>query len=162
MPRIRSLQPNSTVSVDLDHFVCRLDIGVTVLATTPCFTFLYLYPPSPAAMMRPDGALVPMGSFAVVALARAEVQVAREAADLEPVTRVALGNGSFEKDVARITEAFRLFANSPQNRRETIDACVTDSTAVLRAYWDAREWLGSEKREYKTIDVLSTRLVFEP
>jgi hypothetical protein len=160
-----SLQPTATVVADLGHFAYRLDLGVTTVRDVPAFSLVYRYPPLTTALMRPDGQVVPLASMALIALARVPITVAESPDALQRVVEVSLDGGTLDKDIARMTEAYQLFRNSPRTRVETLEGCVKDSAEVLKAYWGVREWLAEGAGEKRAIALPTdppTQLVLLP
>jgi hypothetical protein len=169
VPRIVSLQPTETAVVDLGHFAWRLGIDATTLVTKegsiPCFSLVYRYVPAQMGSFRPaDSMWLPLMDAAMVPLVRLEVDFQREMGvpELQAVTRVAVTRGNFTDDAARVAEAYNLFRNGRPSI-ERLEACIADSTKVLRAYWDVREWIAAGmKNEHHVTALPSTTLVLMP
>lgn len=158
MPRIIALLPGAVASVDLGHFACRLDLGVTQVGTVPALALVYRFPPSPPALFI-NNALVSLASFAQITLVRSVMEFAEDTQSVQRVADVGLAGGTREADAARITEAFKMFHNMPRARREAVEEATKEGLEVLNAYWFVRDWLSGGATENTQSDFLGTRLL---
>jgi hypothetical protein len=155
MPRLRVIQPSAIVGVDLGHFAWRLELGASKIGAEHALALVYRYPPSPAAVVVGDQ-LVSLASSAMVALVRARIPMAPDAASVQRVAEVILGNGGLDADKARAEEAMRLFLNLAGVTRDA----VARATESVQQVVDAWHWVaaGGEGRRQFNDDCL----VIEP
>ncbi len=162
MPRIIALLPHGVSMVDLGHFSCRLDIGVSMVDKTPALSLVYRYPPSPAAIMHPQGTPISLEAWAQTTLVRSPVEITDVYDAVKRIADVALHGGTLEADMARTTEAYKMFNNMQNARKETIESLTKEGLEVIRAYWFVREWLGTGAAEKNESTFLGTRLLCLP
>lgn len=129
MPRLLSSGPGATTGIDLQSVAFyRLQIGATMVESTPALGLVVRYPPG-----RPENQ---------IALARLPVGIAQDAREVERVAAAALSIGTRQGDTERLEEAFQLFKNNPRTpSQQALTDAIADGVSLLNAYWDLREWL---------------------
>jgi len=163
MPRIATRQRGALTRVDLDHYACRLEIGSTVWNGSPCFSLVYRYAPTQAAIPTfiSQSPIMDLSGTAMMALVRAEIPLAPTTAELDKVAQVALTGGTQELDIARTREAFELFKNLPRVRAEVLEVCTGEAVKVVELYWQVIGWLweGAKERKQITLPFADVELV---
>ncbi len=164
MPRLAAGRPGVVAVVaELSAVPAyQLLFGATMWDETPCFAFQYAYPPSPLALMRFDGVVIPLLDFARVTLIRLPVNFAQDVKELEKIAKAANESESLERALTRVPEAFNLFNNGPRVRKEDVDRAGKEANDVVTTAWSVRDWVMAGCKEEKTWDVIGTRLVGHP
>lgn len=161
MPRFAVCRPGVVVAV-VEAPIFQLLFGPTMWDTTPCFAFQFSYPPSPLALMRPDGVLVPLESYSRVSLFRLPVNFADDAQELALICKAANESVSLENALTRVPEAFNLFNNNPRIRKGDVEQAGKDASEIVKAAWDMRGWVADDSKESKRWDVLGSYVVGHP
>lgn len=164
MPRLAAGRPGVVAVVaELSAVPAyQLLFGATMWDETPCFAFQYAYPPSPLALMRPDGAIIPMLDYARVTLIRLPVNFAQSTEELSKICKAANESESLERALTRVPEAFNLFNNGPRVRKEDVERAGKEANDVVSTAWSVRDWILAGCKDEKTWDVIGTRLVGQP
>lgn len=140
-------------------------VAGTTLGKAFCFSLVCWYPPPMPAVVRPSpveaATIIPMSPHSHVSILRAPIEMAQNQDELQSIAATALGHGSKEADVARVTEAFQLYRNS-RVRIETVEACIKDSTDVLGVYWGIRQWMLAGMVEKAEFEAVNTKIVCLP
>jgi hypothetical protein len=142
--------------------VYQLLFGATMWDQTPCFAFQYTYPPSPLALMRPDGVMVPLVEFARLSLMRLPVAFAESTKELDRICKAANEAETLENALSRVPEAFNLFNNGPRVRKDDVDRTGKEANEVVAVAWKVREWVLTGCKDEQVWDAIGTRLVGQP
>jgi hypothetical protein len=154
----------SFTSVDLGIGHWRFAIAAVPTTAGAGLGLVLRWPPvvNAYAFVQPGMSALPLGDNAQWVLVVAEVALAQTPADLEPVARVALENGSVDADVARTAEAMSLFRNMTRFREETLKAGIESTTALIRAYWQLSDWVMAAERQRVELSVGDATIVGTP
>lgn len=151
MASLISLGRGNTTCVQLDaNFFWRLGFDVTQDAQgTIYFALVVYYQPVPGW---PAGANK-------VALAKTSVPFADQPADVAKCASVALDGGELERDKERVKEAFRMFANSPKVKADSLEDTIKEAGELIDAYWKLRGWVESGCSEAVTIETCGSKIL---
>jgi hypothetical protein len=97
-----------------------------------------------------------------IALAKVEVNIAKQSDEIENVAQVALQGGTLDLDIARVTEAMNLFRMHARTKEEAFEQSLTNVLTLVRGYWALRSWLELGATERLTHDIGSYRLKCDP
>jgi hypothetical protein len=140
MPAIWTFGPTNVTGVDLSaNAFWRLALGATQSNSMPWLTLVLIYPPAPGQTTQ----------HTQIALARSAVAVTDKVEDVLKLAEVSLSQGSLEKDMARMTEAFNMFKNNKGVRQDILESDLKAALEVLDGYWKIRNWLrnGADHQE---------------
>ena len=152
MPSIVSFGKGSTTGIDLKaNAFWRLTLGATSATE---MALVIIYPPASY-----DMALTRANKLA---LAKAEVNIAKQADEIENVAGVALQGGTLDLDIARATEAMNLFRMHARTKEEAFEQSLSNVLALVRCYWAIRGWLETGATERLTHDIGGYRLQCNP
>lgn len=144
MPAIWTFGPENSTGIDLSaNAFWRVTLGGVFMWEMSWLALVAIYPPAPGQTTQQTQ----------IVLARAGIPVASKIEEVFRVAQVSVSTGSIEGDMARMTEAFNLFKNSPRIKQEVLDSSLRDALEILKAYWSVRDWLFSGATEYKEIQV---------
>lgn len=129
MPRLLSSGPGATTGVEIGNIAFfRLQIGATLMDSTPALALVVRYPPG-----SPENQ---------IALAKVAVGISQETGEVERVASAALLMGDREGDKRRIEEAYQLFKNNPRTpSQQALTDSIAEGQKLVDIYWDFREWL---------------------
>ncbi len=162
MARLVALRPGAVaIVVDLAYFAYRLEFGATLWNTTPCFSLVYSYPPSPMGTYV-ERTFVSFAAMARVALARLPVEFAQNEAELENIARAANESDSVDVLKTRTVEAFQLFRNNARISKTQIDESAAHALQLALVAWEIRDWMVDGMTEKKEWSPLGTRLIGQP
>lgn len=166
MPRLAAFRPGHlAVVVELGVLpYYQVLFGATTWDRTPCFALQVMYPPSPLALMRPDGVPFPLTEFARVTLLRLPVHFSTEAGEVDKIAKAGNDSATIDEALSRVPEAFNLFKNNPRVKADEVERVGKDAAELVKVGWDLRMWLlgSAEPPQRKQWDVLGATLVATP
>ena len=152
MPSIVSFGKGSTTGIDLSaNSFWRLTLGA---ASATEMALVVLYPAASYEMM--------LAKMNRIALAKVEVNIAKQADEIENVAQVALQGGTLDLDISRVTEAMNLFRMHARTKEEAFEQSLTNVLTLVRGYLALRSWLELGAGERLTHDIGSYRLKCDP
>lgn len=71
-------------------------------------------------------------------LCEVTVPFAESVAAVERVAKVALQGGTKDRDIERMSEAFKLFANNPKLKGDILESTIGEAAKLIEVYWAIR------------------------
>ncbi len=142
--------------------IFQLLFGSTVWDKTPCFALQFAYTPSPMALMRPDGVVVPLAEFSRFSLFRLPINFAEDSQDLNLICKAANESETLENALTRVPEAFNLFNNNPRIRKGDVEQAGKDAAEIVKVAWGMRDWVTDGAKDTKRWDTVGSFVIGNP